>query len=554
MQTVQLGTLSAGQTVTQNFVPADSADGAQTDDGIESQPSAPGGSGEWLSKLTGYGHTGWFEFPARANRVFTVEAQPIDEAGKPTENKAAIVIGMWNGTDAAGSPPDASTIAPFNGGVVGLTALQAQTRTATEIRVAFSDIRGDGRPDYTYRARVLYADTVFPARLTLSGGPIAIHGEGFRPGDTVTLNGVPAAVTSVTPTLITAVAAPVSAPTGTLALTLRDPQTYGQAQILDGLSYDAQGTDAVKILSAPSGTVSQGVPVPMTVQVVSGNGTTPAANVEVSFAMVMGAASLGCGSPICQVMTNGDGVAGIVVTPETAAATQIKASLSTGASVMAEFDGGTTPQIIAANTLYVAGGALVNWQPVALVLSAGQPVQAAAVQWTGGAGVQVSSPSSTSNAAGSASTSVTVGPLDEGETASVTACESQSSVCAGFSVYASHAEQAGLLPVSGVNQSLAASSTPLPVTLLVIDGGGHPLAGATVDVYQQMDAWEPPCPDTGRCPAAPELGSASVTLTSDANGLVTFSPMNGGGEPVVVRLQATTGDQGLLNFTVVQTP
>jgi protocatechuate 3,4-dioxygenase beta subunit len=166
----------------------------------------------------------------------------------------------------------------------------------------------------------------------------------------------------------------------------------------------------------------------------------------------------------------------------------------------------------------------------------------------------VSSPSSTSNAAGSASTSVTVGPLDEGETASVTACESQSSVCAGFSVYASHAEQAGLLPVSGVNQSLAASSTPLPVTLLVIDGGGHPLAGATVDVYQQMDAWEPPCPDTGRCPAAPELGSASVTLTSDANGLVTFSPMNGGGEPVVVRLQATTGDQGLLNFTVVQTP
>jgi hypothetical protein len=553
MQTVQLGTLSAGRTVTQNFVLTDSADGAATDDGTETQPSAAGGSGEWLGKLTGYAHTGWFQFPVRANRIFTVEAQPIDENGNATENKAAIVIGFWNGPDAAGSPPDVSTTAPFNGGVVGLTTLQARSQKASEVRVAFSDLRGDGRPDYSYRARILYADSVFPARLTLNGGAFAIQGEGFRTGDTVTLNGVPAAVTSVSPTLITAVAAPVSAPTGTVVLTVRDPWTYSEAQILDGLSYDAHGTDAVKILSAPSGTVSEGVPVPMTVQVVSGDGQTPAANVEVSFAVVMGAAGLGCGSPVCQVMTNGDGVAGIVLTPETAAATQVQASLATGASILAEFDGGETPQITATNTLYIAGGAQVNWQPVALVLSAGQPVQAAAVQWSSGAGVQVGTAASTSNAAGLASTSVMAGPLDEGATATVTACESQSSACAGFSVYASHAEQAGLLPVSGVNQSLAASGTPLPVTLLVIDGGGHPLAGATVNVYQQMDAWEPPCPAAGRCPSAPELGSASATLLSDANGLVTFSPMNGGGEPVVVHVQATTGDQGLLNFTVVQT-
>lgn len=554
MQTVQLGTLSAGQTVTQNIVMTGSADGSQTDDGIETQPNAPGGNGEWLSKLTGYGHTGWFQFPARANRVFTVEAQPIDEAGNPTDKKAAIVIGMWNGTDSAGTAPDASTSAAFNGGVVGLTALQVQTGAASEIRVAFSDIRGDGRPDFTYRARVLYADTVFPARLTLSGGPIAIRGEGFRLGVTVTLNGVAAAVTSVTPTLITAVAAPVSAPTGTLVLTVRDPWTYGQAQILDGLSYDAQGTDAVKIVSAPSGTVSLGVPLPMTVQVVSGDGVTPAANVQVRFAVVAGAAGLGCGAGPCVVLTNQDGVAGIVLTPQTAAATQVQASLATGPSAMAEFDGGTTPQITATNSLYVAGGSLVNWQPVALVQSAGLPVQAAAVQWTGGAGVQINTAASMSNAAGMATAGVTVGPLVEGASASVTACESQTTACAGFAVYASHAAQAGLLPMSGVNQSLAASGSPMPVTLLVIDGGGHPLAGATVNVYQRMDAWEPPCPDTGRCPAPPGLGSASVALNSDANGLVTFPPMSGGGAPVVVHVQATTGGQGSLSFTVVQAP
>jgi hypothetical protein len=554
MQTVQLGTLSAGESVTQNFVLTDSADGAQTDDGIETQPNAAGGNGEWLSKLTGYGHTGWFEFHAKGNRVFTVEAQPIDEAGSPTDNKAAIVIGLWNGTDPAGSAPDMATTAPFNGGVVGLTALQAQTQIDSEIRVGFSDLRGDGRPDFSYRPRVLYADTVFPARLTLNGGAIAIQGEGFRLGDTVTLNGVSAAVTSVSPTLITAEAEPVSAPTGSLVLTVRDPQTFGLAEILDGLSYDAQGTDGVKILSAPTGTVSQGVPLPMTVQVVAGDGTTPAANVEVSFAVPKGAAGLGCGQSTCQAITNEDGVAGIAVTPLTAAVTQVQASLSTGASVLAEFDGGETPQITATNTLYIAGNAQVSWQPVALVLSAGLPVQAAAVQWSGGAGAQINAASSTSNAAGLASTSVTAGPLAEGASASVTACESQSTACAAFNIYASHAEEAGMLPVSGVNQSIAAGIAPMPVTLEVIDGAGHPLAGATVGVYQQMDAWEPPCPETGRCPTAPELGSASATLTSNENGLVSFAPMSGGGQAVVVHMQATIGDQGTLNFTVTQTP
>ncbi len=554
MQTVQLGTLSAGETVTQDFVEADSADGSRTDDGTETQPNAISGSGEWLSKLTGYGHTGWFQFSARANRLFTVEAQPIDESGNATENKAAIVIGLWNGGDAVGSSPDESTTAPFNGGVVGLTAIQAQTRTAGEIRVAFSDVRGDGRPDFTYRARVLYADTVFPARLPLSGGAIAIQGEGFRTGDTVTLNGVSAAVTSVTPTLITAVAPAVSAATGTVVLLVRDPVTYGQAEILDGLSYDAQGTDVVKIVSAPSGTVSLGVPVQMMVQVVASDGTTPAANVEVSFANVEGAAALSCGTSPCREMTNEDGLAAIEVTPMTAAVTQVTASLATGPSITAEFDGGATPQITATNTLYMAGNTQVSWQPEALVLSAGLPVQAAAVQWTAGSAVQVNMASSSSNAAGLATTSVVAGPLAEGASTTVTACESQSSACATFNVYASHAEEATLLPVSGVNQSLSASSTPQPVTLEVTDGGGHPLAGATVNVYQQMSAWEPPCPVTGRCPAAPQLGSASLTVTSDANGMVTFAPMSGEGQAVVVRVEATTGNEGILNFTVTQTP
>ena len=72
-------------------------------------------------------------------------------------------------------------------------------------------MRGDGRPDYAYNGWVLYADTVAPPRLPASGGPIVIHGMGFRPADTVLVGGQPALVTSISPNEITAIA-PAAAP------------------------------------------------------------------------------------------------------------------------------------------------------------------------------------------------------------------------------------------------------------------------------------------------------------------------------------------------------
>jgi hypothetical protein len=554
VQTVQLGSVSAGAVVTQNFVMSGSADGTVTDDGSQAEPNQAPGNGEWLSKLVGYGHTGWFQFSARANREFTVEAEALSEAGMASEAKAAVLIGLWNGTDATGSLPAIAMTAPYNGTMVGLSTLSADTAATGAVRVAFADLRGDGRPDFTYRARLLYADTVSPPRLTLAGGPIAIEGKGFRLGAVVLVNGAAAAVTSVTPTEITAVAPGVSAATGTVVVEVQDPQTLGTAEILDGLSYDAQGTDGVRILTAPMGSMSEGVPVPMTVQVVAGDGKTPAANVQVTFAVASGAATLGCSASPCSAMSNGDGMATMLVTPTAAEATQVTAALTNGSSVMAEFDGGTAPQIAATNSLYVAIGAQVSWTPVAVVLNDAKPLQGAAVSWSGGTGALVTTVSSTSNAAGLASTTVTAGPLEAGATARVYACESGVSPCATFTISAVSTVLAGLLPVSGVGQSLAASATAMPVTLEVVDGVGHPLAGAQVNVYQQMSAWEPPCPSSGRCAAPPVLGSTASTLTADANGLVTVVPMAGGGQAVVVNMQATVGQQGALNWSVVQHP
>ena len=572
MQTVVLGSLSAGQTpVVQNFVMTDSADGLQTDDGVEAQPNSASGNGEWLAKLVGYGHTGWFQFHARANRSFTVEATSLDEAGFGTQSKSAVLIGLWSGVDAVGSSPDQATTVPFNGNSVGLTALSSQTVADGEVRVAFTDVRGDGRPDFTYRARVLYADSVFPARLTLAGGTIAIEGEGFRTGMTVLVNNAAATVTSVTQTEITAVAPAVNAATGTVMVAVLDPHTLGQAQILDGLSYDAQGTDGVRVVSGPSGTVSLGVPVPMTVQVVAGDGKTPAANVTVTYTVQSGSAGLGCGAATCTVVTNSTGVVTMMVTPTSTQSTMVGASIPNGGMpAVATFNGGgVAPQIAATNTLYVAGGgAAVSWTPVAVVLSNGLPVNGEPVQWrTSGPGVQVAASTSTSsNASGLVSTMVTVGSIAAGNTSNVYACEGSSGPCATFIINAEHADQvASLLAVNGAGQSLLASAVladgtdrpamPVtPVTLEVIDEAGRPLAGAQVNFYQQMDAWQPPCPAQGRCPAPQQISSLPSNAVSDANGLVTLMPLSNGGQPMMLNVLATTGQQGVLRFSIAQHP
>ncbi len=63
---------------------------------------------------------------------------------------------------------------------------------AEGLRFVIADARGDGRPDFAYQARVLYADTIQPADTSLSGGQITISGMGFRAGNQVLVNGVPA--------------------------------------------------------------------------------------------------------------------------------------------------------------------------------------------------------------------------------------------------------------------------------------------------------------------------------------------------------------------------
>jgi hypothetical protein len=80
------------------------------------------------------------------------------------------------------------------------------------------------------------------------------------------------------------------------------------------------------------------------------------------------------------------------------------------------------------------------------------------------------------------------------------------------------------------------------------------LAGATVEIYQTIEAWQPPCPDRGRCPVPPIYNASTSTITSDAEGLVTLTPLQTTNIPEVTNIAATTGTQGFLSLSLQKQP
>ncbi len=555
MPVIQLGTLSAGSTTTQNAIIGDAEWANSGADGAESSPGSVPVTGEWTGRITGYAHSAWFEWWARGGREFTVEGVALDEDGNPTENKAQVVIGAWNGSDAAGTGPVTGTVRPFNGNVPGLTTLAVLTIADSEVRIGLADLRGDGRPDYAYFGRILYADSVVPARLPVKGGQMVIRGMGFRTGMSVTVNGIAAQVSSVTPTTIVATAPASGGATGTAVLQVEDPVTLGIAAINSGVSYDAEPDDAISILSAPMGPVPIGVPQAFTVRAIDLDRQTASAGVTVTFAVTQGAAAFGCGHNPCSVVTSGDGTATVQVTVTSTALAQVTASLANASSVVAEFTG-TTPPSIAALTpnLYVALGATVQWPVQAMVLNgAGGVVAGQPVTWSADSGITALAVRGVSDAGGLAGNQLSVGPFRESSNAAVHACLAGTGDCATFTVTPVHAETAALAAWSGTSQFIAAGQPFAPVVLRVTDSFGHPLAGAKVIFAEMLVGWTEPCPLQGSCPAAPVLAQQVVAAVSGIDGLVTLKPLSGNGLAGRLLAMAATGNV-TLTFELAATP
>ncbi len=376
LQSVTLPNLSAGSTQTLTVTASGSAVGGYQDAiGAQSAAAPHAASGLWVGRLSQVGQADWFTFPVRGNRIFTIVTQALDETGAPTESKAMPSIGVWDAFDPIGAT--AVGAAPgLNGLATGETWLRVATDGDDMVRIGIADLRGDGRPDYAYNGWVLYADTVSPARLPASGGPIVIQGMGFRLADTVS-GRRPARHSSPAsrPIEITAIApAAAAGVTGSVDVEVDDlPTFYAAAIISGGISYDSGTGDALTLLTAPSGTVPIGVPIPFSVTALGSN-LAPAGGVTVIYSVTSGTATLACGLPVCSVTATGDGRATMNVTAANGTWSIVTASLTNGSSLQAQFVGGTPPVLSALTPqLSLAAGATFTWTVQALVLSNGMP-------------------------------------------------------------------------------------------------------------------------------------------------------------------------------------
>jgi hypothetical protein len=453
-----------------------------------------------------------------------------------------------------------STVAGYAPGLNGLAAgetwLQVASSGADVVRVGIADLRGDGRPDYGYDGWVLYMDTVEPERLPASGGPIVIHGMGFRLADTVKVGGKQALVTSIAPTEITAVAPQAAVgTTGSVDVEVDDlPIFYASAVIPGGISYDSGTGDALTLVAAPSGTVPIGVPEPFTVTVL-GPDLAPAGGVTVTYIVMSGPATLGCGQSVCAVTATGDGRAAMPVTANGGALSIVTASLSNGNSLQAQFTGGTPPALAAVTPqLSLAAGATFTWTVQALVLSGGVPASGQSVLWQSTVGITAPSSAVITNGSGFAAQTLTVGPLAEGQQAAINACLNGTSRCVSFTAFGARPEYAVLEPVSGTSQSLAASGTPAQITLRLLDMNSNPMAGGAVTLYQSLYAWSPSCAPHTVCMQGALLASQSSTAMSTFDGTVTFAPASMPGVATNLLGLAASGNASTVSVAVEQHP
>ena len=317
-------------------------------DGTFADPMQAPATGWWNGLLCGYGHASYVSAAVKPGRTFTVEVTALDALGQSTQAKAMPLIGLFGSGDTATSVPSLGlTPSSFQSKAMGTTTLSASTAQASSIEFGIADARGEGRPDFNYQARFFYADSVSPSRISPAGGTITIIGSGFRPGNTVTLNGLPAAALRWTATQIVLSAPRMAAVNASdkvaIDVSVSDTFTGATSTIAGGLTYDSAPAlpNTMRTLTAPSGTllVNDVGPVPFAVQVLGSDGVTPLAGEQVAFSAAAGTVSWStCSQAICIVATNSQGIASTSLTPGADGAVTVQAidgSLSQRASFTA---------------------------------------------------------------------------------------------------------------------------------------------------------------------------------------------------------------------------
>jgi hypothetical protein len=518
---------------------------AQTHPGSGStyaNPAALPAGGGWVSWISGYGSADWFQFTAQSNRTASVSVTAIDETGQPTETKLSPVIGIWQLSDQTGNPAPASTPSAFNTTTWGMSRLDAQFSAADTFRMGVADFRGDGRPDYFYRASLLYSDTVIPARLSLAGGLTALNGIGFSPALQVSVAGNNANTLSSSASQIE-VRMPAGSQDGTASILVLDPVSGAFSQMIDALTYGALATDLLLLLQGaePATPVGSQAANPIRVRAVAADGTTPVNGATLAWSATNGLQFSVCNKATsCSVPSDAAGESSSWVTPTATGVSTITialapASYSPPQSQQATVLGtSSTLDLVAVNpTRWIAQGATIAVPLTVEALDLGVPKPNVPINFaimTGTAAL--SAGSATTNGAGFATITAQLTNLNSA--VQVSACVAPNNVpCQTFTLFSTPSSLWTLETVSGSSQAVPTSQAFQPLVMRVTDGSlaANPVMGVTVTFETTLarassGQQSPPDGETldGGSGLPVLLGLSQAQVVTDQEGLVSIVP------------------------------
>jgi hypothetical protein len=557
-------TVSPGSDVQQDILMMSSAQPLRQTASSWTLPLPLPSGGDWAGSLASYADVDYVVLHAQTGRTLSVSVTAQDEAGQASQLKAQPVIGIWGASDPFGSVPGAFTPSSFNEVPFGLTRLDASILTPGNFLIGIADIRGDGRPDYRYHAHVLYADSVWPARVGVNGGAVTLQGTGLSQGLSVVAGGSPATPVAATGTYLT-VAVPGHAD-GVQSISVSDPVSGGSTTMTGALTYGAAATDNIVLLNGANPPTPVGVQAanPVSVRVLASDGVTPVSGATVGWSGTNGVQLSACsGAWACSAITDQNGNAATWLTATGAGTAIVTATLAPGVYSPARWVSGTLSATqsssdigVSTPTIYVSQGASVGIPVNARVLSNGIAQSNVPVNFMIASGMgSLSAGSAVTNASGYAT--VTLSVVNLNVLVQVNACVAPGNFpCSVFYANPVPLAQQKLQQVSGAGQVSTGQSFQ-PVVVRVVDSASspHPVLAAPVSFLTTVLRPGGMVPGVGGGDMNPGNPAMPVILkvtqsnaSSDTNGLASVVPSGGGfSAPVEVDVQATAGTSAVLD-------
>jgi len=563
-------TVSPGSDVQQDILMTGTAQPLPEASSSWTSPAALPPGGDWISSL-GYDAVDYFLLPVQSNRTLSISVTALDESGRASEMKAQPVIGMWAASDPQGTTAPAFTPSPFTSLAFPMTRLDAQVLQSNNFLIGLSDVRGDGRPDYRYHARVLYGDSVSPSRIAVTGGAISVHGTGFAPGLSATLGGTPS-----TQLALSAGEMMLSAPAhadGPQNITITDPVSGASTLMTGALIYGAAASDNIVLIypGNPQTPVGTQAAKPVTIRVLAADGVTPIAGATIGWTRTNSLQLSACGGgSSCSVTTDQNGNASTWLTPAAAGVATVTATLapsvySPAKSVTATLNATQSSSDIGVSTSYfwISQGASVTVPLTARALSNGVPRSGVQVNFSivNGAGT-LTAASEQTNSSGYASLNLSVTRI--AGLVQVSACVAPGNVpCGVFYANPVPLSQQKLQPVAGGGQ-VSTGQAFQPVIVRVVDSSSPANSVIAAPVLFQTTVLRPG--GTSSAPGDPETSSGNPAMpiilqvsqsstTTDTNGLANIvATRSGFSAPVEVDVAVTAGTAALLDFPLQVLP